>query len=547
MRYLWVEDFDGGKSGRTELEKKLRNYFQLENSMISKECQHTTLKSVLNFLEKKSNWYLFDAILIDIRFKVGEKDTDEDEIYTKYFSSFLTKERYDYYTKKINGDANSASSGILLYLALIHRYNYNQKRIVFLSGNVEEKEGAFPDIITMRKILEIAESKKLDEDEKNEFSLLNDALFNQYKDLFKMDEETADERFLLPKEDDIDWDNKESLFQIREDLRKLEIEMKIQSGVDETDIKLKYNSIKQEFEHIGLIMPQAFKKPEGVDSDDISREFENWKINLMKNSYYKLRSCIVPICLEILEKIRDDTDSILDIPYTKLVKEENVKIEMEHLFYNILAFFPENVWLENDELLYSQIIGECVSLCDRIKKDAVQASTGAVLKITRNWIFHQGIKNIKVFDVVFIFHILIHTFLDMNELQNIIELDKQMIESFCDSVELSEETFQKVFHNCKENCRNKNKKAYDEFLKTATKEIKKEAERKYWKPKENNTLYEIISGIGNDFSPIKETVSMSLLYILFLGNSKEDSYNNCFRNYVVKLIEEEYTKDIKET
>ena len=151
MRYLWVEDFNGGKSGKTELEKKLKKYFRLEDNMISEKC--TTLKRALDFLENKSNWYFFDAILIDIRFKVGESDTDEDEIYERYFSSFLTKERYKYYTQKINGVADAASSGILLYLALIHRYNYNQNRIVFLSANVDKSEEDFPGIIKMRGIL----------------------------------------------------------------------------------------------------------------------------------------------------------------------------------------------------------------------------------------------------------------------------------------------------------------------------------------------------------------------------------------------------------
>ena len=82
MRYLWIEDFDGGKSGQTEVKSRLEKYFQLED----KNINLCTLEEALSFLDVPENWEKFDVILIDIRFKVAETDEAEEEIYNSIYN-----------------------------------------------------------------------------------------------------------------------------------------------------------------------------------------------------------------------------------------------------------------------------------------------------------------------------------------------------------------------------------------------------------------------------------------------------------------------------
>lgn len=60
MRYLWIEDFDGGKSGQTEVKSRLEKYFQLED----KNINLCTLEEALSFLDVPENWEKFDVILL---------------------------------------------------------------------------------------------------------------------------------------------------------------------------------------------------------------------------------------------------------------------------------------------------------------------------------------------------------------------------------------------------------------------------------------------------------------------------------------------------
>lgn len=86
MRYLWIEDFDGGNSTKSVNEKKWREYFQLEECIII-----SNLQDALTFLDEKENWKKFDAVLIDIRFPVCNKTggSSINEIYRKYFKAIL--------------------------------------------------------------------------------------------------------------------------------------------------------------------------------------------------------------------------------------------------------------------------------------------------------------------------------------------------------------------------------------------------------------------------------------------------------------------------
>ena len=115
MRYLWAEDFDGDSSSRTELEKSWAGHFGLKENeyIITKNLEDT-----LEFLDNKDNWRDFEAVLIDIRFKLCVNKS-VDELYEQYFKDFLLRDKFEKYARENN---DNSSGGILLYLALVFRY-----------------------------------------------------------------------------------------------------------------------------------------------------------------------------------------------------------------------------------------------------------------------------------------------------------------------------------------------------------------------------------------------------------------------------------------
>lgn len=554
MRYLWVEDFDGGKSGKTEIKKSLEQYFGLAD----KNINITTLEQALDFLEKPFNWNLFDAILLDIRFKVCEKEKDEIEIYKKYFSSFLTKEKYEYYISKLEGDANTASSGVLLYLALIHRYHYNQKRIAFISANVDDTSEDFSDINNMRECLAKAKYDGINEDDKNDFSALNENVFELYIKVLGIGEETANKRFALPETDKINW-NDLDILSAQVDL--VENEMKAayiaknkkSADFSKNNTNLKYNSVKSEFEKVGLKIPIAFEKPSGSYKMELSWKFKIW-VEEINTDYYRLRASIVPICLKLIEGINKDKDNILYQPYIQIVKgnikqdqeNENAKNELLGLFSDIIELFPGNVWVEKKDSLYFRVIKECVSLCESmqkpdplLEKDSYKYACQAVLKIARNWSSHQGIQGISAYDVVFIFHIFINTFMNIDNSTEIYNYNQIMIKDFCGTKDiLPYKSVKEIIGRAEEKYRKEYKEADEKFRKEATEKELEKARKNHYKYDGKANFYDIISGIGNACSPIRREVSMQHLYALFLNNLKEENFSkeSFFEHSVVNRI-----------
>lgn len=532
MRYLWIEDFDGGNNGQTQLQDSLERYFQLKNRNIN----FCTLETTLKFLDNPDNWRLFDAILIDIRFKVCEKKEYEDKIYFKYFSSFLTEEKYRYYTKCVNNDANTASAGVLLYLVLIHKYNYNQNRIAFISANVDEMSDKLACFANMKEYITKARHVKLTSSDLENFSLLNEDAFNVFMEEFDMKEE-AEKEFDIPITDEIDWDRLEDLEKkidsVEKKFKKQILKKSKNDKVDENVNNLKYNSVKQEFEAVGLKVPIAFEKPIGNNHSDISWKFQSWVDNELNSDYYRLRSMLLPVCLEIIQLeqnlMKQDIFNIVQFP------------DIKELILNIVIFFPENRWVDDNTSLYLKVVKECVIFCDSIPKfkmcqaiDPFEYSFKAVLKITRNWTYHQGISRIEIFDVVFIFHIFINTFLNVDMDEKLKILDQALITEFCKN----------NFTGYKEGLINQLKTKYLEMHRKSYNELseqnREEAEKKGYRFNASASFYDIISAIGHECSPIKKNVSMEMIYSLFLVLLGEDIVRNSediFINEVINRIE----------
>ena len=200
MRFLWIEDCNGGDSMQTANIERWKEYFGIE-----KEERYTTLEDTLEFLEVKENWKRFDAILIDIRFPICKRgNKDEFYVFKKYFDTILTKEKYDEYAESAKDNKQDASSGILLYLALVFRYNFPQSKIAFISANIDGTgERLYPLKIMKEYIYKAKLQERLSEDEIIEFGDASELLYKRYrKDLGKSEED-----FKFETTDEIKWNS----------------------------------------------------------------------------------------------------------------------------------------------------------------------------------------------------------------------------------------------------------------------------------------------------------------------------------------------------
>lgn len=526
MRYLWIEDFDGGKSGRTEIKSRLEKYFQLED----KNINLCTLKETLSFLDNLENWRKFDAILIDIRFKVADTEKEEEEIYNSYFSSFLTYEKYKEYTYRIGGDVNSASSGVLLYLALVHRYNCNEERIAFISANVDNNSADLIQLNDMKEFALKAKYESLSKEDIQNFSLLNEDVFEKYKEIMCLYDDEANERFAIPPENEIDWENPESLSEQIEKVLK-EIQPKIKTSVDDKDGEknLKYNSVKQEFERVGLKVPRAFEKPTGDTKSEISWQFKIWG-EAINTDYYKLRSTILKSCLHM--KGLFNTEVVKHMQYRTMTYKYDsdtidVETELENMIAKIAELFPINEWTKNNESFYTRVIKECASLADCIKLNKKEKSINEVgketLKLVRNWTSHQGINSISSFDAAYVYMMMLYVFFDSDEcMEDIAGLEDLLVELSAIRLEepyIAEKDYDKVVE-CKEKETKKiHKDAYDRFKQRESEEVVKRENKRYRYNKDAE-IYDIVSGIGNQNSDMRDSVCMEYVYLLYLSALK---------------------------
>lgn len=528
MRYLWIEDFDGGKSGRTEIKSRLEKYFQLED----KNINLCTLKEALSFLDNLENWEKFDVILIDIRFKVADTEEEEEAIYKSYFSSFLTHEKYEEYTYKIGKDINSSSAGVLLYLALVHRYNCNEERIAFISANVDNNSSDLIQINDMKEFVLKAKYESLSKEDIADFSLLNEDVFEKYKEITGRDDDEANITFAIPPTDEIDWDNPESLSELSKQIEKVLKEIQeIKPSVDDKT-NLKYNSVKQEFEGVGLKVPRAFEKPTGDTKSEISWQFKIW-VETINTDYYKLRSTILKSCLHM--KGLFNTEAV-KITYKYDPDPIKVETELENMIAKIAELFPINEWTKNNESFYTRVIKECASLADCIKLNKEEKSINEVaketLKLVRNWTSHQGINSISSFDAAYVYMMMLYVFFDSDKcMEDIAGLEDLLVELSAIKVEelnYEEKEYDKIVEEIEKNTKKIHKDAYDRFIQRVGID---EAKRKLgvYRYDDKAGVYDTVSGIGNQNSDMRDSVCMKYVYLLYLSVLKKKAKDKVYK------------------
>ncbi len=594
MRYLWVEDFDGDSESRNVSRRLWESHFQLEGKI---SRIFGTLEEVLLFLEEPTNWRYFDAVLIDIRFPVSA-GIPEDEIYDTYFGSFLKKEQFLRYAKPVNNDPSSSSAGVLLFLALVHRYSYSQSRIAFISANVDGSGEQLSCLKRMREYLCKAVYEPLSEEDIADFSEGNGTLEERYGEAGETFEEIPEEMD-FPGTAEIGFPTLEKTNmsksgqagtaparmekQEAEDLlHKLDrIEKRILPFLsDEGRSGLKYDSVKAEFGKVGLLVPRAFEKPDGGGQMEISWQFRFWSDYWLGTEYYRLRSRIIPVCLTIEKAVKEaaeeERERIISpccrllspaggaalkgssMPAEISVLSGNMEKELLNLLADIVELFPASVWIDSGERekyasLYGRILRVCVSLCEKMgNKRAYENSCRAVLKIARNWLAHQGIRDVEAFDVAFLFHLMTHTFFDMTGNPEYAEQEAELIREFCSRDRLSGNPDRAaVLSGCRAAVDKKHREAFAVFVRSGGHSPKKQKElwdegykrdgRVVYSYRKNASLYDVISALGNEYSPVREEVSMGELYLLFLenmGNDGEQWDDDLVKELFVRLSEE---------
>lgn len=543
MRYLWIEDFDGGKSGRTEVKSRLEKYFQIED----KNINLCTLEEALSFLDIPENWERFDVILIDIRFKVAETEEREEEIYKLYFSNFLTDKKYKEYTYRVGGDINSASAGVLLYLALVHKYNCSEERIAFISANVDNNSADLIQINDMKDFVIKAKYESLSEEDIQEFSLLNEDVFEKYMEIMCLDEDEANESFAIPPENEIDWSKPELLYEQIEKVLK-EIQTRIKSSSDDK-INLKYNSVRKEFERVGLKVPRAFEKPTGDTKSEMSWQFKAW-VEGINTDYYKLRSTILKSCLDMKKLFK--TELVNYMPYRRMTcnyysDTSEFTTEIENMIAKIVELFPINEWTQNNESFYIRVIKECVSLADFIKLEKGENNVHEVgketLKLVRNWISHQGINTISSFDVAYVYMMMLNVFFypndcvdDTVDLKNLKDLLVELSAIELEETTYEERDYDEMIERMENDVKRIHKEAYERFTRRENENVI-QREKKRYRYDENALIYDVISGIGNQNSDVRDSVSMKYVYLIYLSVLKERR-KDCVYECIFKQIQE---------
>ena len=528
MRFLWIEDCDGGNSTQMSDIKKWKEYFGIE-----KEKRLTTLEDTLEFLEIKENWKKFDAVLIDIRFPICKSNNiDEFCIFKKYFDNIITKEKFDEYAHSVEGFKKNASSGILLYLALVFRYNLPQSKIAFISANIDGTGVGLSPLRTMKEYIYKAKAHEtLSDDEMSEFVVANGNLLDLYFD-------NSEENFNFETTDEIKWDSEEEGYFIRLICKLTEIERKLTEKFENKKLGLKYNSVKEEFKKIGLVIPQGFEKP-GQESDKSlikkSWYFDDWKKSI-KDEYSIIRTDIIVMCSRILDTLekKGEKERINKFiqPY-RLIEKDNSSLDecickVKYYLNSIIECLPITYWVNSDGALlqmYKRLSHEIISIFDNINisednMSLIDYAGCKTLKICRNWFAHQCISDTNSKDIVFIFLLAMSSLFDIKYMDdsNIYRKSEEDLITIWGAIGEFEfsENIEKL-KRAKERYISKLREIVDSSnVNTKKSRLKR--------PRDDEPIMGVISGIGSEYSSDKKKVSLPDLEKCFVIYLYENSY-----------------------
>ena len=521
MRFLWVEDFGEDSEDQEDKKEQWEKYFAIEDTIL-----FTNLEDVLVFLDNYENKAKFDIILLDIRFPVlsGESGREKEEIYKIYFSSFITREIFDKYVS--SEMMKDASSGILLFLALIFRYGYSWDNIAFISANIDNDDlsavTALKELVTKFKY-----TKKL--------SARDIALYKtRYLDLFSEEDgyvsrrlKDKNNRRIASYEELISLNDAEML---SEEIIKLNtLQEKLNDAFPAGDTGgLKYCSVRNQFRQIGLRMPPAFEKPTD-ESQDICWLFKEWterkadEITLVKRSIHT-------VCTLLLENNLGNVDLFLkqrrryNDEEESTISEDTIRQYLQNI-QRSTANFPD-IKTEGNRIAYAEnIVKTVVALWESIKKPKVDNGRRdtyygfacyAVMKLTRNWLAHQNIKGIDVRFAAFSFMISVKGIFDLQPMPA--EAQKEIhreVKKLTDMIKIAPIRYREM------NVGKIMEEEYQDMCKTVQKAIpqnavgKKEKSQMRLPQPSKRDPFALFSALGHEDSRLRKSVSVNEIYKLF--------------------------------
>lgn len=530
MRFLWVEDFNEDKGDRAALEARWKEYFGLDEVIIKED-----LKSALEYLDDRENFADFDGVLLDIRFPSGGEG-----IYEQYFSEIVTKKMY--------GDYLENGTGILLYLALALRYSYNQERIAFVSGNVDEGKNMRP-LTDMVNLLIKFQHEPLSDIDWEDYRSQEEILATFYLEKIKS------RKVPYLEDGTIDWDtasaelwdnlkDQNSADRILDRLSEVQREIRNDSDGRKESGSLKYSSVCRQFNDCGLVLPRAFEKPY-KDQDEKSWSFYEWKRDI-ETPYYVIRSSLIGMCRILRENFSsaqgETYASGLTDPFWRRAqlgwwkylwrktneeetdngpsKEQFIQEhraawdrEMCELLTSVPAMLPAMSASAGAATLNTQAeaaVREILRYVDGmgdIKPEPRTRDLDAcclTMKLARNWTSHQGIRDMTIENCGFLLALCLRGYFDISRLPERSRRDYQVREESLlkllgPGADMPERSV--IIERMD--------RSFDQLL------VKNKAVYEAGGSWKGTPVYKIISGIGHQESKCRETVSMDEIYLLF--------------------------------
>lgn len=530
MRFLWVEDFNEDKGDRAALEARWKEYFGLDEVIIKED-----LKSALEYLDDRENFADFDGVLLDIRFPSGGEG-----IYEKYFSEIVTKKMY--------GDYLENGTGILLYLALALRYSYNQERIAFVSGNVDEGKNMRP-LTDMVNLLIKFQHEPLSDIDWEDYRSQEEILATFYLEKIKS------RKMPYLEDGTIDWDtasaelwdnlkDQNSADRILDRLSEVQREIRNDSDGRKESGSLKYSSVCRQFNDCGLVLPRAFEKPY-KDQDEKSWSFYEWKQGI-ETPYYVIRSGLIGMCRILQENFSSAQGeayaSGLTDPFWRRAqlgwwkylwrktneeetdngpsKEQFIQEhraawdrEMCELLTSVPAMLPAMSASAGAATLNTQAeaaVREILRYVDGmgdIKPEPRTRDLDAcclTMKLARNWTSHQGIRDMTIENCGFLLALCLRGYFDISGLPERSRRDYQareesLLKLLGPGADMPERSV--IIERMD--------RSFDQLL------VKNKAVYEAGGSWKGTPVYKIISGIGHQESKCRETVSMDEIYLLF--------------------------------